>query len=97
MRAFQAAPLHGGLPGMVPRGDLAPVRVLVLFIDNDQAQRGKRREQCGPGADHNGAFTLSDPLIVVLPVAGSHAGMQHSHAAAENRCKAADCLPCKVN
>lgn len=51
----------------------------MLLIDNNDAERGKRREQRGAGTDNNGGLPALCPQPDSQPFAVIHAGMENIH------------------
>ena len=67
--------LLGGITGSIFRF----VRVLLLLIQNHQAQTGAGGEDGGPGANHQVGLSLLDPPPLIVPLPRGEAGMKHRH------------------
>ncbi len=67
------------IAGVITRSFLLLVRMLVLFIHDDQAERGDGRENGGAGADDNAGAALADLVPFVVAFAVGQMAVQHGH------------------
>ncbi len=65
----RSAAVLGSVPGMVTRGVLGFIGILLLLIDNDEAEIAARSKYGAPRTDHNACPAGFDalPLVVALP------------------------------
>ena len=75
--AFHLRAQDGDVASVVARGFLLLVGVLVLFIDDDEAEVGARGEDGRPGADDDAGAAGADLVPLVVPLAFAEVGMEH--------------------
>ncbi len=69
-------PVLGDLAGVVAGGAPAFVAVLVLLVDDDEAEVFNRSEDRAPGPDHEVHFTVEDSSPLLQPLAGGEGGVE---------------------
>ncbi len=76
---------HGerDIAGVVARHFFLLVTLVVLFVDEDQAEVRQGREDSRTGADNDGRFTASDAAPLLAALFGREGGVQQGHLASE--------------
>ncbi len=85
------------LPGVIPRGILGLVGVLMLLIDDDKTEMGKWGKQRGAGADHDLTAAIQRPFPLVVALSLRHPGIHDGDTVAEPGVKAHHRLPGEGN